>query len=120
VAGGDGFQGCFEIGVGLYVVELDLGFDFVELRNLAQPFGGDWRAVLVVDLLQLAAGVGPAVSKYDSATLPGGFLRSKPFPSSSIKSPPKSLEARFSHQIKTRYHGAYAPLTMIPDSVQQR
>lgn len=41
----------------------DVGFDLVYLGNAAQAFGGDFGAVLLIDVMQLAPGMRPAVGQ---------------------------------------------------------
>ncbi len=40
-----------------------LGFSFIELRDAAQPFCGNWRAIPIMDFLELASGVRPAIGQ---------------------------------------------------------
>ena len=41
----------------------DAGFDLVDLCDAAQALGCNFRAVLLVDVVQLAAGMGPTVGQ---------------------------------------------------------
>lgn len=52
----------------------DSGFDFADPGDAAQAFGGNRGAVLQVDRMQFAPGMGPAVSQRQRGTAPApGF-----------------------------------------------